>query len=99
MWSLALVGLIIYNELIYRRELKTSSKSEISSLLLEELATRARITEPGHLKKAAWVGAGMLILFVFGERIQLLPSVTALMGATALMVWIKPDIERDDRGC
>ncbi len=33
------------------------------------------------------------MLFLFGERIDLLPSVTALMGATALLVWIKPDIE------
>lgn len=35
----------------------------------------------------------MLILFIAGERIHLLPSVTALIGATALMVWIKPNIE------
>jgi Na+/H+ antiporter NhaD/arsenite permease-like protein len=35
----------------------------------------------------------MLVLFVLGERIQLLPAVTALMGATVLLVWIKPDIE------
>jgi Na+/H+ antiporter NhaD/arsenite permease-like protein len=35
----------------------------------------------------------MLILFIFGERIHLLPAVTALVGATALMVWIRPDIE------
>ena len=35
----------------------------------------------------------MLVLFVFGERIHLLPSVTALIGATALLLWIRPDIE------
>ena len=35
----------------------------------------------------------MIVLFVFGERVHLLPSVTALMGATALLVWIRPDIE------
>jgi Na+/H+ antiporter NhaD/arsenite permease-like protein len=35
----------------------------------------------------------MLILFVFGERIHLLPAVTALIGATTLLLWIKPDIE------
>ena len=54
---------------------------------------RGRITEPDHLKKAGWVGAGMILLFVFGEQIHLLPAVTALMGATALLVWIRPDIE------
>lgn len=35
----------------------------------------------------------MLVLFVMGERIHLIPAVTALMGATALLVWIRPDIE------
>lgn len=35
----------------------------------------------------------MLLLFVFGENVHLLPAVTSLMGATALLVWIQPDIE------
>jgi Na+/H+ antiporter NhaD/arsenite permease-like protein len=90
---LALVGLIVYSELTYRRELRAGGGSRVSGLLLEKLAERARITEPDHLKKAGWVGAGMLLLFVFGERVNLLPAVTALMGATALLVWIRPDIE------
>jgi Na+/H+ antiporter NhaD/arsenite permease-like protein len=64
-----------------------------SPLLLERLAERARITEPDHLKKAGWVGAAMLLLFAFGERFHLVPAVTAIMGATALMVWIRPNIE------
>jgi Na+/H+ antiporter NhaD/arsenite permease-like protein len=62
-------------------------------MLLEKLAERGQITQPEHLKKAGVIGAGMLILFVFGEAVHLLPAVTALMGATALLVWIRPDIE------
>jgi Na+/H+ antiporter NhaD/arsenite permease-like protein len=89
----ALVGLVIYSEITYRRDLKSGGENGISPMLLEKLAERARITEPGHLRKAAWVGLGMLILFVFGEQIHLLPAVTAIMGATALMIWIRPDIE------
>ena len=88
---LALLGLVIYSEFAYRRELRQAGTA--SPMLLEKLAERARITEPAHLKKAGWVGAGMLILFVFGERIHLLPAVTALIGATALLLWIRPDIE------
>ncbi len=90
---LAMVGLIIYSEVIYRRQLWSTEHAGASPILLERLATRGRITEPDHLKKAAWVGAGMLVLFVIGERIHLQPAVTALMGATALLVWIRPDIE------
>ncbi len=90
---MALVGLILYSVFIYRRDLLASGAGGISPLLLERLAERARIAEPDHLKKAGWVGAAMLVLFILGERIHLLPAVTALMGATALLVWIRPDIE------
>lgn len=88
---LAFAGLLVYSEFVYRRELSVAS--HVSPLLVEELARRARITEPDHLRKAGWVGAIMLILFIFGEQMRLLPAVTALMGATALLVWVKPDIE------
>ncbi|MFN2169160.1 MAG: SLC13 family permease [Anaerolineae bacterium] len=90
---LALLGLIVYSELSYRREFKSAGGGGLSPLLLEKLAERARITEPGHLKKAGVVGAGMIVLFVMGEQVHLLPAVTALLGATALLVWIRPDIE------
>jgi Na+/H+ antiporter NhaD/arsenite permease-like protein len=90
---LAMLGLIIYSEFTYRHALRGEGANGVSSLLMDKLAERARITEPAHLKKAGVVGAGMLALFILGEHIYLIPAVTALMGATALLVWIKPDIE------
>jgi Na+/H+ antiporter NhaD/arsenite permease-like protein len=90
---LALLGLILYTEYIYRKELHPQQEEGISNLLLGKLAERARITEPVHLMKAGVVGAGMLVLFITGEHFHLLPAVTALMGATALLVWIRPNIE------
>jgi Na+/H+ antiporter NhaD/arsenite permease-like protein len=90
---LALTGLIFYSEFMYRRDLLATGTDGVSPLLLEKLAEWARITEPDHLRKAGWVGVGMIVLFVFGEQLHLVPAVTALMGATALMVWIRPDIE------
>jgi Na+/H+ antiporter NhaD/arsenite permease-like protein len=60
---------------------------------MKKLAESGQITEPEHLRKAGWVGLGMVILFVLGERIHLLPAVTALIGATSLMVWIRPNID------
>jgi Na+/H+ antiporter NhaD/arsenite permease-like protein len=88
---LAFIGLVLYCRHIYKTELSTSG--EISKELLARLEDRARITEPEHLRKAGWVGLGMGLLFVFGEFVHLLPSVTALMGATAMLAWIKPDVE------
>ncbi|MFQ5421913.1 MAG: SLC13 family permease, partial [Anaerolineae bacterium] len=90
---LAVVGLILYSEFTYRHDLRRSGEDGISEALLANLVKRAHITEPAHLQKAGIIGAGMILLFTFGEHIHLLPAVTALMGATALLVWIKPDIE------
>jgi Na+/H+ antiporter NhaD/arsenite permease-like protein len=90
---LALASLIVYCVLIYKQELKVTKEEGFSALLLDKLAERARITEPVHLKKAGVVGAAMLLLFILGERIHLLPAVTALIGATSLLIWIRPDIE------
>lgn len=88
---LAMVGLILYCEWLYGSEL--TSAREPSPELIARLEERAQINQPGNLKKSGWVGAGMLLLFVFGEHFHLQPSVTALIGATALLLWIRPDIE------
>lgn len=88
---LAMAGLIGYSLYIYRKDYRVASK--ISQKMIEKLAERGKITAPENLRKAGWIGAGMLLLFIFGEHIHLLPSVTSLIGATVLMLWIKPDIE------
>ena len=88
---IAFAGLIAYSLLIYRKEL--AQAREASETLLNKLEESGQITQPGHLKKAGWIGAAMLVMFIFGEQIHLLPSVTAIIGATALLLWIQPDIE------
>jgi Na+/H+ antiporter NhaD/arsenite permease-like protein len=88
---IAMAGLIIYCEWIYWKELRGATHP--SPTLLAMLEENAQITEPENLKKAGVVGAGMIVLFVTGEFFHLVPSVTALMGATALLLWIGPDIE------
>ncbi len=88
-----MIGLILYCEITFRKNLHSNEDEHISKLLIEKLAERARITEPVHLMKAGIVGFLMLVLFITGERFHLLPAVTALMGATTLLVWIRPDIQ------
>ncbi len=90
---IALLGLILYSLWVYRSELITNIDAEMAEFLMQKLAKQATISEPENLKKAGWVGLGMAILFVTGEHIHMLPSVTAIMGATALLVWIRPDID------
>ncbi|MGD8760501.1 MAG: SLC13 family permease [Anaerolineales bacterium] len=88
---LAFVGLVVYCLLIYRSELARGEQA--SEVMLAKLAESARVTEPGDLLKAGIVGIGMLVLFIIGEHIHLLPAVTALIGATGVLVWIRPDME------
>ncbi len=88
---MAFIGLVVYCYIVYRKQLADSRES--STLLLERLGQQASITEPVHLKKAGVIGFFMLLLFVLGEHIHLVPAVTALLGATALMVWIQPNID------
>jgi len=91
---IAMIGLVLYNQLVYSDELRASAgEGGLSPMLLERLEKRGQIQQPGHLRKAGIVGGGMLVLFVFGENVHLVPAVTALMGATALLIWIRPDIE------
>lgn len=88
---IAFIGLVLYSALIYRQDLRDAD--EPSEMLMERLAERGTIEDTDNLKKAGVVFAGMIVLFVLGEQFHLLPAVTALMGATALLVWIRPDIE------
>jgi len=88
---LAFTGLVIYTQIIYRKDLAAAHQP--SGVLMAQLAERGKITEPENLKEAGWIGLGMLLLFMFGEHVHLLPAVTAIMGATALMLWIRPNID------
>jgi Na+/H+ antiporter NhaD/arsenite permease-like protein len=89
---IALVGLFVYCLLIYRMDLTTAT-SGVSEVLFEKLKENAQITQPENLRKAGWVGLAMLLLFLFGENFHLLPAVTAILGATALLVWSQPNID------
>jgi Na+/H+ antiporter NhaD/arsenite permease-like protein len=88
---LAFFGLVIYSWFTFRSDL--SGETVSSPLLLSKLEERGKITNPENLNKAGWIGAGMMLMFIFGETVHLLPSVTALIGASALLIWIRPDIE------
>ena len=65
---LAFVGLVGYSWFIYRKELNKAHGT--SDILLKHLEESGQITEPEHLKKAGWVGFGMILLFIFGEQIH-----------------------------
>jgi len=89
---LALAALIVYVLIYYRKHLLTKGDG-LSDALLERLKESGRITQPQKLAKSGIVFVVMLVFFIVGERIHLVPAVTAILGAVAMLMWISPDIE------
>jgi Na+/H+ antiporter NhaD/arsenite permease-like protein len=88
----ALVVLAGYLLFHYR---KTYAKAggQLSDAMRERLREHGRITEPERLRKAGIIFGIMLVLFVLGDQIGLVPAVTAIMGAVAMLLWVAPDVE------
>ncbi len=89
---LAQAALTGYVLLIYRRQYRAVSGG-LSPAMLERLRENGRITEPGTLAKAGVVFIIMLLLFLFGERIHLVPAVTAILGAVFMLLVVEPGVQ------
>jgi Na+/H+ antiporter NhaD/arsenite permease-like protein len=89
---LAQAALTVYVLVIYRRQYSKVSGG-LSPAMLERLRENGRITQPGTLAKAGAVFVAMLLLFLLGERIHLVPAVTALLGAVSMLLLVGTDIE------
>ncbi len=89
---LAQVALTIYVLLRYRRQFLVRGGG-LSEALLNRLRESGRITQPAKLRRSGLVFGVMLLFFVLGERIHLVPAVTAILGAVAMLLWVAPDIE------
>jgi Na+/H+ antiporter NhaD/arsenite permease-like protein len=87
----ALVIMAAYVLWHYRDEWRKQSGG-ISPRLYQRLEENARIEEKDALWKSGLVFALVLAGFIVGERFHIVPAVPALIGATALLVWLKPDI-------
>lgn len=86
------VALILYIILRYRREHHAGS-GQLSAAMLKRLRESGRITQPEKLIKAGIIFLMMLILFILGDVIDLVPAVTAILGAVAMLLWVASDIE------
>ncbi len=89
---LAQVGLTGYALLVYRRQYR-AVRGGLSAVLLERLREDGRITDPGTLAKAGGVFMIVLLFFVLGERIHLVPAVTAMLGAVFMLLVVEPGVE------
>jgi len=89
---LAQAALTLYVILVYRKQYRAVSVAA-SPVLLARLKENARITQPDKLRKAGGVFLGVILLFVLGEQIHLVPAVTAILGAVAILLVVQADIE------
>ncbi len=88
---LALVVLSLYVLYHYRDEWRKGS-GEISEKLYQKLEENARIREPDQLWKSGVVFVLVLVGFIIGESYHVVPAVPALVGATILLIWLKPNV-------
>jgi Na+/H+ antiporter NhaD/arsenite permease-like protein len=89
LFGMVLMGVyVLYH---YREEWRKHPPG-ISETLYQRLEENARMREPGNLWKSGLVFLLVLVGFVVGERFHIVPAVPALIGATALLVWLKPDV-------
>ncbi|MGB5846143.1 MAG: SLC13 family permease, partial [Anaerolineales bacterium] len=89
---LALIVMAGFILLYYRKEYRQQGDG-ISPKLYQKLEENARIEDPQGLWKSGVVFALVLVGFILGERIHLALAVTAIAGATLLLVWLKPDVQ------
>jgi len=89
---LAQTALTIYVLVVFRREYREVSGG-LSPAMLDRLKENGRITRPKTLAKAGTVFVLMLLLFIFGEQIHLVPAVTAILGAAVMLLVVDTDIQ------
>ena len=75
----------------YREEWKKQSGG-ISETLYAKLEENAQISDPQALLRSGIVFSMVLVGFVLGEGLHIPPAVPALIGATILLLWLRPDV-------
>lgn len=86
---IVMAAFVLYH---YRSEWAKAPRG-VSDRLMERLEASAEIREKDALVKSGVVFVLILAGFVLGERIHLVPAVPALVGATALLIWLNPDVQ------
>jgi len=86
----AMAAYVLYH---YRKEWRKRSEG-ISPKLYAKLEQNAEIENKGDLWKSMIVFVLVFTGFILGERVHLVPAVSAIAGATTLLIWLNPDIQK-----
>jgi Na+/H+ antiporter NhaD/arsenite permease-like protein len=76
---------------LYRKEFDRKGKPT-SSALVAQLEAGARITDHVLLRKSVLLFGTTLILFFAADSFHMPPAVVAILGSTALLLWVQPNV-------
>lgn len=76
---------------LYQEELGQEGK-EPSTALIAQLESGARITDRTLLGKSLLLFGATLVLFFTADRFHMPPAVVAILGSSALLLWVRPDV-------
>lgn len=88
---LGMVMLLLMIRWLYRKEYGRVRK-EPSAALVEQLERGARITDPLLLRKSLLLFGVTLVLFFIEDLFLMPPAVVAILGSTALLLWVRPNV-------
>jgi Na+/H+ antiporter NhaD/arsenite permease-like protein len=94
MFPIALMSMVILlwmTRWLYRGEFGRESKPP-STALIAQLEDGARITDPILLRKSLLILSATLILFFTADLFHMPPAVVAILGSTALLLWVRPNV-------
>jgi len=94
MLPVALMGMLLLlgmTRWLYRAEFGREAKSP-SDVLVVRLEESARITDPVLLRKSSLLFGATLVLFFIEDLFHMPPAVVAILGSTALLLWVRPNV-------
>jgi Na+/H+ antiporter NhaD/arsenite permease-like protein len=94
MLPISIIGMLILlgmTRWLYREEFDRERKPT-SRALVSQLEASARITDRNLLHKSLILFGATLFLFFFGDTFNMPPAVIAILGSTALLLWVRPEM-------
>lgn len=88
---MSMIILLAMTRWLYKEEFEQEGKAP-SATLRAQLEAGARITDPHLLRKSLFLFAITLVLFFVADLFHMPPTVVAILGSTALLLWVQPDV-------
>jgi Na+/H+ antiporter NhaD/arsenite permease-like protein len=91
MATMSMAILLLMTRWMFRSEFMREEKQP-SAALLEQLEKGAQITDVRLLQKSVILFTVTILLFFIADRFLMPPAVVAILGSSALLLWVRPDV-------